>query len=120
MSTANRELRRRLEREQRAIERRLAEAVAPNPGGPVLGRANIAYELSERTKGTAHGGIGMIARLVGDVGLAAEIDGSLELLCQHRPYHESDLVSWHLSSWYKCGMLWHGENWTSQTGVGVD
>jgi hypothetical protein len=92
MSTANRELRRRLEREQRAIERRLAEAVAPNPGGPVLGRANIAYELSERTKGTAHGGIGMIARLVGDVGLAAEIDGSLELLCQHRPYHESDHV----------------------------
>jgi hypothetical protein len=92
MSTANRERRRRLEREQRAIERRLAEAVAPNPGGQVLGRANIAYELSERTKGTAHGGIGMIARLVADVGLAAEIDGSLELLCQHRPYHESDHV----------------------------
>ena len=36
----------------------------PNVGGPVLGRANIAYELSERTKATAHGGIGVIAKLI--------------------------------------------------------
>ncbi|MGH3636163.1 MAG: transposase, partial [Mycobacterium sp.] len=92
MSKANRELRRELDREQRMIERRLAAAVAPNPGGPVLGRASIAYELAERTKGVAHGGIGMIARLVADIGLAAEIDCSLELLAQHRPYHESDHV----------------------------
>lgn len=92
MNRVEQELHRRLAREQRAIERRLAEAVGPNPGGPLLGRANIAYELSERTRGLAHGGIGVIARLVGDVGLAAEIDSSLELLCQHRPYHESDHV----------------------------
>jgi len=92
MSKAKQELRHKLTHEQRVIERRLAQAVAPNPGGPLLGRANIAYELSERTKGVAHGGIGMIARLVGDVGLQGEIDSSLELLCQHRPYHESDHV----------------------------
>ena len=92
MSKANRQLRRQLAREQRAIERRLTEAVAPNPGGPLLGRANIAYELSQRTRAVAHGGIGMIARLVGDVGLAGEIDASLELLAAHRPYHESDHV----------------------------
>ena len=92
MSKAKRELHRRLEGERRAIERRLADAVSPNPGGPLLGRANIAYELSERTRGLAHGGIGMIARLVGSVGLAEEIDCSLELLAQHRPYHESDHV----------------------------
>jgi hypothetical protein len=30
------------------------------------------------------------------------------------------LVSCALSSWLKCGILWHGENWTSQAGVGVD
>ncbi len=70
----------------------IPSAVAPNPGGPLLGRANIAYEYSERTKGVSQGGIGMIARLVGKVGLAAEIDGSLELLAQHRPYPESDHV----------------------------
>lgn len=92
MGKAKRELRRRLAREQRAIERRLEAAVAPNAGGPVLGRANIAYEFSERTKGTAHGDIGMVARLVGEVGLAAEIDASVSVLKMHRPYHESDHV----------------------------
>ena len=92
MSKAKRERRRRLAREQRVIERRLADAVVPNPAGPVLGRAKIAYELSERTKGTAHGGMGLVACLVDDVGLAAEIDASVEVLAQHRPYHESDHV----------------------------
>ncbi|MGH3907622.1 MAG: IS1380 family transposase [Pseudonocardiaceae bacterium] len=92
MSKAKRELRRRLAREQRVIDRRLDEAVGPNPGGPVLGRANIGYELSERSKGTAHGGMGLMARLVAEVGLAEEIDASVHLLKVHRPYHESDHV----------------------------
>jgi hypothetical protein len=92
MGKATRELRRTLAREHKMIERRLADAVVPNPAGPVLGRANIAYELSERTKGTAHGGMGMIAKLVGAVGLAEEIDASLHLLKLHKPYHESDHV----------------------------
>jgi hypothetical protein len=82
-----------LRAEQAAIERRLERAVRPNmTGRPVLARANIAYELSERTKGTAHGGIGLIAKLVGATGLAGEIDSSLELLKLHKPYHESDHV----------------------------
>ena len=92
MSKANRELRRRLAREQRAIDRQLQEAVAPNTDGPVLGRARIGYELSDRSRGTAHGGMGMIASLVAQVGLAAQIDASLSLLKIHRPYHESDHV----------------------------
>jgi hypothetical protein len=92
VSKAKRELRRRLERERRATDRRLAEAVVPNPAGPVLGRARIGYELSERSRGVAHGGMGMIARLVEAVGLAGEIDASVQLLRQHRPYHESDHV----------------------------
>jgi len=92
MSNSKRARQRRLERERLAIERRLQRAVRPNMTGPVLGRANIAYELSERTKGTAHGGIGAIARLIGDVELAKEIDASLDLLKLHKPYHESDHV----------------------------
>ena len=82
----------RLRAEARAIAQRLEQAVRPNMSGPVLGRANIAYELSARTKGTAHGGIGAIAKLIGEVGLAGEIDSSLELLKLHKPYHESDHV----------------------------
>src|SRR5712692_1189207 len=92
MSKAKRELRRRLAREERAIGVRLADAVAPNLAGPVLGRANIGYELSDRTRGTAHGGMGIISRLVAQVGVAGEIDKSLHLLKIHRPYHESDHV----------------------------
>ena len=82
----------RLRAEATAIERRLERAVGPNMSGPVLGRANIAYELSARTKATVHGGIGAIAKLIGDVGLACEIDSSLQLLKLHKPYYESDHV----------------------------
>ncbi len=92
MSTRRRERAARLRAEAALIERRLARAVRPNMGGPVLGRANIHYELSERTKATGHGGIGAISKLVRHVGLAEEIDSSLELLKLHKPYHESDHV----------------------------
>jgi hypothetical protein len=92
MSTNRRRRAARLRAEARVIERRLARAVVPNMTGPVLGRANIAYELSARTKATAHGGIGAIAKLIGEVDLAGEIDSSLDLLKLHKPYHESDHV----------------------------
>ena len=92
MSKAKRQLQRRLEREQLAIERRLGAAVGPNLAGPLLQGAPIRYEWAERDRGVAHGGIGMIARLVEAVGLACEIDASLGLLKVHRPYHESDHV----------------------------
>jgi hypothetical protein len=82
----------RLRAEEAALGRRLERAVRPNITGPVLGRANIHYELSERTRGTAHGGIGAIAKVIDATALAAEIDSSLELLKLHRPYHESDHV----------------------------
>jgi hypothetical protein len=82
----------RLRAEARTIERRLERAVVPNMTAPVLGRANIAYELSARTKATAHGGIGAIAKLIDQVGLAGEIDCSLDLLKLHKPYYESDHV----------------------------
>ena len=92
MSNNRRRRTARLRAEARAIERRLQRAVSPNMTGPVLGRANIAYELSARTRGTAHGGIGAIAKLVDACGLAGEIDCSLDLLKLHKPYYESDHV----------------------------
>ena len=88
----NRQLRQTLHRERRQIARRLKDAVAPNDEGPVIGRANIAYELAERTRAVAHGGMGLVCRLVDHVGLATEIDASLELLQVHHPYFESDHV----------------------------
>lgn len=87
-----RRLVRRLAREEQLIARRLQAAVVPNDCGPVLGRANVVYEMSERSRGIVHGGMGLITQLVGSVGLAGEIDSSLELLQVHRPYFESDHV----------------------------
>jgi hypothetical protein len=92
VTNAKRRRQHKLAAEKAAMERRLRNAVAVNPDGPVLGRANIAYELAERTKAVAHGGMGMIAKLVATVGLAAEIDSSLQLLKLHKPYLESDHV----------------------------
>ena len=85
-------LRRKLVGEARLIERRLEAAVAPNFSGPVLGRANVVYELAGRSRGVSSGGMGLVARLVESVGLAGEINTSVRLLQVHRPYHESDHV----------------------------
>ena len=92
MSRSTQRRSRRLAAEARRVEARLARAVVPNLAGPVLGRANVAYEYSERTRGTAHGGMGLVAAVVEHVGLAAEIDAAVEVLKVHRPYHESDHV----------------------------
>ncbi len=63
-------LRRKLASEARSVDRRLKAAVVPNFSGPVLGRANVVYELAERSRGTTHGGMGMVAKLVDKLGLA--------------------------------------------------
>jgi hypothetical protein len=78
--------------EERSLRRRLERAVGPNAGGAVLGQANIAYELTERTRAVSHEGMGMVAKLVAALGMADEIYASLHLLKSHRPYHESDHV----------------------------
>ena len=89
---ARRRLRAQLATEGRSVRRRLAAAVAPNFCGPVLGRANIVYELAGRTKAVAHGGMGMVTKLVKALGLAEELDSSLCLLAPHKPYYEPDHV----------------------------
>ena len=53
---------------------------------------NIRYEISDRDRGIAHGGIGALHALVGRLGLAEAIDKRLILLKLHLPYHESDHV----------------------------
>jgi hypothetical protein len=91
-SVAKRRLRAKLGSEERSLRRRLRAAVTPNCSGPVIGRANVVYELAERTRAVAHGGMGMVAKVVKALGLAEEIDTSLDLLALHKPYYESDHV----------------------------
>jgi hypothetical protein len=53
---------------------------------------NIHYDLADRTRAIAHGGIGSVHLLARKVGLVDAIDRELHLLKVHLPYHESDHV----------------------------
>jgi hypothetical protein len=61
-------------------------------GQPMLRGGNMQYELSGRGVGTAYGGIGLMQKLVREIGLAEEIDRHVVLFKLHLPYHESDHV----------------------------
>jgi Transposase DDE domain group 1 len=53
---------------------------------------NIHYDIAERTRGLAYGGIGAFHLLARKIGLIDGIDNGLHLLKIHLPYHESDHV----------------------------
>src|SRR5262249_55950298 len=54
--------------------------------------SNIHYQIAERSRGLAHGGIGAVHALARRLGLIDAIDQRLHLLKIHLPYHESDHV----------------------------
>ena len=54
--------------------------------------SGIDYEIADRTRAVAAGGLGAIGLVAKKLGLAAAIDERLELLKIHLPYHESDHV----------------------------
>jgi hypothetical protein len=53
---------------------------------------NIHYEHSDRVRGLASGGIGVIQQVAQQTGLVEAIDRHVEVLKVHLPYHESDHV----------------------------
>ena len=59
---------------------------------PILKAGKIHYEISERIEGINCGGIGAIHMLAKRSGLIEAIDRELNLLKEHRPYHESDHI----------------------------
>ena len=89
MSSIRRQLLR--QRKQR-IERRLKPQNWPEQPAPMLKASNVQYELSERNRGLAVGGVGAMHRLARHVGLVEQIDEHVEVLKAHLPYHESDHV----------------------------
>src|SRR4051812_12099910 len=54
--------------------------------------SNIHYEIAEKARAIAPGGIGAIHLLAQRLGLVHDIDEGLHLLKRHQPYHESDHV----------------------------
>lgn len=87
-----RSLRRILVKCQQRIKRRLQPKQFPDQPKPFFKSPNIHFDIAERARGLAVGGIGLVQKLVQAVGLADEIDNSVHLLMRHVPYHESDHV----------------------------
>lgn len=88
----NAKIRRQLERRKRRIHARLDKTKFDNIDQPVFTASNIHYEIADRDRGIAHGGIGAFHLLARRIGLVQAIDDQLHLLKVHLPYHESDHV----------------------------
>jgi len=58
----------------------------------MLSASNLRYELSDRARGLAVGGVGAMHRLAQHVGLVDDLNEHVEVLKVHLPYHESDHV----------------------------
>ena len=58
----------------------------------MLGAVNVHYEMGQRDRGMAVGGIGAMHRLGSKLGLPREINAAIPLLKKHLPYFESDHV----------------------------
>jgi hypothetical protein len=58
----------------------------------MMSASNIHFEMAEGRRAVNYGGIGAIHLMGQRLGLAQEIDGRVQLLKRHLPYHESDHV----------------------------
>jgi hypothetical protein len=88
----NASVRRRLAKRKRRIARRLENQPGLERPEPMMAASNIHYELTDKTRAIAPGGIGAIHLLARRTGLIHDIDEDLHLLKRHLPYHESDHV----------------------------
>ena len=88
----NAKIRNRLAQSKRRIERRLDKNNHTGCEQPMITASNIHYEIADRTRAIAAGGIGAMQLVARKLGLAEAIDRRLHLLKVHLPYHESDHV----------------------------
>ena len=78
---------------KRRMERRLdRKNILVETTHPVLSGKGIHYQVAERARGIAAGGIGAMQLLIESIGLADSIDKRVHVLKRHLPYHESDHV----------------------------
>lgn len=88
----NDKIRKQLAGSKRRIERRLDKWDNSGCERPMMTASNIHYEIADRARGIAAGGIGAMHLMVKRLGLAEAIDRRLPLFKVHLPYHESDHV----------------------------
>ena len=61
-------------------------------GSPMMSASNVVYEVSDRVRATAWGGVGAMYQLARSTGLIQALDEHVHVLKIHKPYHESDHV----------------------------
>ena len=83
-------IRQRIDRRKRRRLRRLSREQWQEPDS--VGSANVEYEMSERATATSAGGMGVICRLVQQLGLARTINRRARLLKLYAPYTDADHV----------------------------
>lgn len=85
-SNRSRELRRRKCR----IDDRLRDREWEGQALPMFTRTPLHFDLAQRDRALATGGIGVVHELAKQVGLFESIDRRVHVLKAHKPYHESD------------------------------
>jgi len=88
----NASVHRQLNRRKRRILRRIENQPGVERHEPMMAASNIRYEIADRTRAIAPGGIGAIDLLAQELGLVRDINDGLHLLKRHLPYFESDHV----------------------------
>ena len=81
-----------IRKRKRNIAKRIDRNSYPTHDGPVLNTPNIQYDLSERDRGFAYGGIGVVQRMVKQLQLDQIINQNVRVFKIHNPYYESDHV----------------------------
>lgn len=77
---------------KRRIKRRLDKTKLPPFHRAQLNASNLHYQMADRTRGLAYGGIGAIHLMAKQLGLADAINQRVRVLKLHLPYHASDHV----------------------------
>jgi len=80
------------QRRQRKLKQRLSHNAFKAPQGPLLADLPIDYELAERTRVLAYGGLGVFHLLVTKLKLPQAINRAVKVLKRHLPYFESDHI----------------------------
>ena len=88
----NANVHRQLNRRKRRILRRIENQPGVERHQPMMTASNIHYEIADRTRAIAPGGIGAIHLMARKIGLVDAIDRDLHLLERHMRYPKSDHV----------------------------
>ncbi len=82
----------KLKRRKRRIQYRLRDINWKEQNRPMFSASNIHYEMADRARGLAYGGIGGMQLLARQTGLVKAIDDKLKLFKRHLPHCESDYI----------------------------